>query len=73
MSDDSCRPGGLPFDKDGNPRIRWVRISFEGSWCVCRPADEPDMTAGMEPSEFSTEDVMLSEQEVAAMPEFEGW
>jgi hypothetical protein len=69
--DQRCIPNGLPFDKDGNPRRRYVRITFDGVSCVSEPKDAADMTQGE--SGYQLEDVMLSEQEYEALPEFGGW
>jgi hypothetical protein len=66
-----CLPDGVPFDKDGNPRKRYVRITYDGLTCVSEPQDVDDMTEG--DPDYKLEDVMLSEQEYEALPEFEGW
>lgn len=75
MDDTSmCMPDGLPTDKDGNPRKRYVRITYDGSSCVCKPGEAKDIIGdSFEPEKYKTEDVYLSDQEVAAMPEFDGW
>jgi hypothetical protein len=68
-----CLPNGVQFDKDGNPRERYVRIGYDGSWCVCKPSEVADMTADAEPGKYELRDVFYSRQEIEAMPEFEGW
>lgn len=69
-----CLPNGLPVDKDGNPRIRWTRISYDGQWCICKPGDVEAMIGDADdPHNYKTEDVYLSQQEVDALPEFGGW
>jgi hypothetical protein len=66
-----CLPNGVPFDKEGNPRVRYVRVSYEGTSCVMTPAEAEDMTMGH--ADYALSDVLLSEQEFEALPEFGGW
>ena len=68
---DICLPDGAPFDKQGNHRKRYVRISYDGLSCVSEPQDVADMTEG--DTGYALQDVMLSEQEYEALPEFGGW
>jgi hypothetical protein len=69
-----CLPNGAAFDKDGNPRARYVRIAYDGSWCICKPGDVEAMVGDADESHrYITEDVYLSAQEYEALPEFEGW
>ena len=67
-----CLPDGMPFDKDGNQRKRYVRLEHDGAWCICTPGDAADMI-GDDASEYTASDVMLSEPEFNALPEFGGW
>ena len=72
-----CLPDGLPFDQQGNPRKRYVRVNCDGGYCVMDPveADQYKLEAARwEPeTKYEYTDVMLSEQEYEALPEFAGW
>lgn len=69
--DQKCIVGGLPFDNEGNPRKRYVRITYDGIGCISEPEDVDAMTDGE--AGYVLEDVYLSEQEYEALPEFSGW
>lgn len=66
-----CLPNGLPFDKERNPRIRYVRVSFMGTSCIVTP--EEAATFAAEGSAYKLEDVTFSRQEFEALPEFTGF
>jgi hypothetical protein len=69
-----CQPDGLMFDAFGNPRVKFARVVFEGSTCVCRLSEAADMApTGDDADAYEIKEVWLSEQEFAALPEFEGW
>jgi hypothetical protein len=70
VMDEKCLPF-LPFDKDGNPRHRYVRVTYQGVSCVLEPIEAADLTLGH--ADYETRDVYLSEQEYEALPEFGGW
>jgi hypothetical protein len=65
-----CLPDGVPFDREGNQRRRYVRITFDGLSCICEPGDVGDLAGD---GDYTLEDVHLSEQEFEALPEFGGW
>jgi hypothetical protein len=76
-----CQPEGLMFDAFGNPRVRYVRVTFDGSHCILSVAEldawkmEAEAAAASigqtDPHTYS--DVYLSEVEADALPEFDGF
>ena len=62
----------LRVDAFGNPRVRHVRVTVDGTSCICRP-DEVSDWAGDDPSQSTLTDVWLSYEEVELLPEFEGF
>lgn len=72
MSEPDFYPNGVPFDEKGNERKRRVRITFEGSHCICEPKDVADML-GDDPSQYTLTDTWLSDAELEALPEFDGF
>jgi hypothetical protein len=54
---------------------RYVRVKIKGTRgpvCICEPRDVPDMTADGE-TEYEIEDVWMTQDEVEALTEFEGF
>lgn len=79
--DQKCLPHGVMFDAFGNPRVRYVRVTYDGSHLILSTAEEAAWkleadaaaaTVGQtDPHTYS--DVYLSEQEADALPEFDGF
>jgi hypothetical protein len=73
----ACRPNGLMFDAFGEPRVRYVRVSFDGAHCVMTPAEADahmaDAKANDDQSSYVLTDVYLSEREAEDLPEFDGF
>lgn len=53
---------------------RFVRLKYDGSWCVMEPDDAQD-TIGDAPIgvEYEVEDVFLTRDQFEALPEFAGF
>lgn len=51
---------------------RFVRVMYDGSWCVMEPDDAADMTADSEGG-YQTEDVFITRDQFERMPEFNGF
>jgi len=77
MTEQICQPNGLMFDRLGNPRKRYVRISFDGASCVFKPSDADAFLRiheeDGEDMNYTTEDVYLSQQEFETLVEFTGF
>lgn len=57
---------------ESQPKKTYIKITFNhGGFCVCDPKDVADMTAGAEAG-YKTEEVLMTEQEFEALPEFDG-
>jgi hypothetical protein len=73
----ACLPAGLPFDAFGEPRVRYVRITLDGSHCVMRPQEGDSYLAEAKAqgydSAYTATDVYLSEREFEDLPEFDGF
>ena len=54
---------------------RFVRLVYDGSWCVMEPDDAKDMIADgiAEGEEYQAEDVFLTRDQFGALPEFSGF
>lgn len=49
----------------------YIKVTYQGGdWCICEPQEVADMTAGAEG--FKTEEVLMTEAEFNALPEFQG-
>jgi len=74
MNEQICQSNGLMFDKHGNPRKQYVRISLDGTHCVMKPQEVRKFheTDG-EDTNYMTKDVYLSEQEFNELLEFTGF
>lgn len=68
-----CLPDGVMFDAFGNPRTRYVRVTFEGQHCIVLPGNEHSFSDSDNPEEYVRTDVYLSEREYEALPEFDGF
>jgi hypothetical protein len=70
----ACLPNGVMWDYLGNPRVRFVRVSLDGSHLI-QHADEIDrFKAGEDdPDQYTYTDVYLSQEEFDALPEFDGF
>lgn len=71
-----CEPM-LMFDRQGNPRARYVQVSHDGAHLVMTPEEaqcfiEESQISGDETPYILT-DTYLSKQEFEDMPEFEGF
>lgn len=66
-------PDGLMWDAFGNPRIRYVRVIFDGSTCVVRPQDVAENLVGLTEGQYELKDVFLSQEEYDLLPEFTGF
>lgn len=52
-------------------KLAFTKINFAGDgWCICPPDAVADMTEGC--SGFTTEEVMMTQAEYDALPEFQG-
>ncbi len=75
--DDMCLPNGIMFDALGEPRMRYVRITLEGSHLVLTPIEAhaymADARAGGDLSDYLVRDVYLSEREAEDLPELNGF
>lgn len=69
------QPEGLMFDAFGNPRVRYVRIHYDGSFLVLPPKEAESYMAdiGSDGTDYTTSDVYLSEREFDDLPEFDGF
>jgi hypothetical protein len=76
-----CLPNGAMFDAFGNPRVRYVRVSFDGSHMILSTAEEAAWKMEAEAAAASIgqtdphaySDVYLSDVEADALPEFDGF
>ena len=50
---------------------RFVRVTYDGSWCILEPSDAEDMIA--DGGDYKTEDVYLTRDQFDALPEFTGF
>lgn len=76
-----CQPDGLMFDAFDNPRVRYVRVSYDGSHMILSlpeveawkmEAEAAAASIGQtDPHTYS--DVYLSKEEADALPEFDGF
>lgn len=49
----------------------YIKVTFQdGGFCICEPQDVADMTVGAEG--HRTEEVLMTEAEFEALPEFQG-
>jgi len=65
---------GLPFDRQGNERKQFVRISLDGTYCIMTPAEGEQFLREAEyPDDYTVADVWMSQAEFDAMPEFAGF
>lgn len=79
--DQKCLPTGVMFDAFCNPRVRYVRVSFDGAHLILSTIEadawkmEAEAAAASigqaDPHTYS--DVYLSEVEADALPEFNGF
>lgn len=54
-----------------NTKKTYIKVTYkDGGFCICEPKDVPDMTEGADG--FKTEEVLMTEQEFEALPEFQG-
>lgn len=54
-----------------NAKKAYIKVTYQdGGFCICEPKDVPDMTTGAEA--YKTEEVLMTEQEFEALPEFQG-
>jgi hypothetical protein len=77
----ACLPNGVMFDAFCNPRVRYVRVTFDGSHLILSEAEaeqwkvEAQASAAAigqaDPHTYSY--VYLSEAEAEALPEFDGF
>lgn len=52
-------------------KLKFTKINFAGDgWCICPPDAVADMTEGARG--YTTEEVMLTQAEYDALPEFQG-
>lgn len=72
-ADCRCMPDGLMFDAFGNKRVRYVRVIFEGSTCVCDEREAEQYKINDPEGEYEFKDVYLSREEFDNLPEFEGF
>lgn len=53
---------------------RFVKLTYDGSSCYCRPNEVNDMLCYEDrPQDFTREDVWMTEAEYEELPEFMGW
>jgi hypothetical protein len=50
---------------------RFVKVTFDGSSCICEPQEVGDMADGCDGAVLT--DVWMTEAEWEALPEFTGW
>ncbi len=72
-----CQPNGLMFDALGEPRVRYVRVTLDGSHMVTTPRDADDHIEAAQhhgdDSVYTLTNVYLSEREFEDLPEFDGF
>lgn len=51
---------------------RFVKITFDGASCICRPEEVKDMLDDSLTG-HAISDTWMTEDEYEAMPEFQGW
>jgi hypothetical protein len=68
-----CLPNGVLFDWKGNTRVRYVRVTHDGTHCVVPPDDVQSLVDSERPEDYQTQDVYLSKEEFDALPEFDGF
>lgn len=73
MAEPNFFPDAKPFDKDGNMREAYVRITYDGTHCICKPSEVAAMVPADDASAYQVADVLFSRQELDAMPDFNGW
>ena len=73
----AAEPDGILFDALGAPRVRYVRITLDGSHMILTPAEAgaylAEAKAGGDGCAYLTRDVFLSEREAEDLPEFDGF
>jgi hypothetical protein len=70
----ACLPNGVLFDAFGRERVRYVRVTLDGSHLILHPRELEAFKANEEePERFTYTDVYLSEEEADALPEFDGF
>jgi hypothetical protein len=70
----ACLPNGVLFDAFGRERVRYVRVTLDGSHLILHADELAAWKAGEEnPDQFTYTDVYLSEEEADALPEFDGF
>lgn len=52
---------------------RYVRMTMDGSSCICEPGEAKDMFDGGNMDGCTLTDVWMTEAEWEALPEFSGW
>jgi hypothetical protein len=81
VPDQKCLPNGVMFDAFCNPRVRYVRVSYDGTHLILTPAEADEWKRDAEASAASVgqtdphtySDVYLSDVEADALPEFDGF
>jgi hypothetical protein len=72
-----CLPHGLPVDREGNERKRYVKVVLDGSYCIMSPTEadqyKREATRWEPDTRYVYEDVMMSDAEFEALPEFGGF
>jgi hypothetical protein len=71
--DQKCLPDGVPFDKDGNPRKRYVSITHDRRTVIVEPREVADVLEDLDPDTYQIKDVFYSEEEFDELPEFDGF
>jgi hypothetical protein len=70
----ACLPQGVLFDAYGNPRVRHIRVIFDGMTCVVSSDAEAQEYRLNDPEgTYEFKDVFLSKEEFDALPEFDGF
>lgn len=54
-------------------RQLYKRVMYDGTSCIIEPNGVADMLNGADPSDYEITDIMLTPEQVARMPEFEGF
>jgi hypothetical protein len=52
---------------------RFVRIEYQGTYCICKPDEAQDMIELGFEDEYTVTDVFMTQQEFDALPEFMGF
>lgn len=63
----------LPELDPRNQPQHYVRVTYDGTICVCEPWEVDSMVYGDDRSGYTFEDVWMTQAQFEQLPEFSGW